>query len=189
MEIKKVQRLAVFDLDDTIYVGNSHFSILNDYYHTKFFTSVPMRMLGKLFPSLRLQLINYFYHRIPQSVRRTYTMPCRGDVMALIHQQRVCGAEIVIASNAPKDLLYAASKKFQIPIISAGVGEKLFRIKKSFDYQTLFVCTDNKTDLDLLSAADYAVVTCKRKNKDFFQKRLPNKNITFSYQDDWVKDR
>ena len=62
--MKKVVKLAVFDLDDTIYNGNSHFLLLNNYYKTNFFTSIFIRVLGKISQRGRMVICNKFYDYI-----------------------------------------------------------------------------------------------------------------------------
>lgn len=180
-----VDQLAVFDLDDTLYIGNSHFALLNEYFHTKCFTSIPIRLLGKFCPSLRMAICNWSYQRIPQSVRKGFTLPSRQEVMELLHQKKKQGYKVVIVSNAPEDLLFAATQKFRLPALSAPFSGKAKVLQDHFEYRKLFVCTDNKTDLDLLYLADEAVLTCGVKAHKFFMSKLSNKNYQFI--DDWRK--
>lgn len=43
---KCVEKVAVFDLDGTLYHKNSHIEILNYYYNTSFFTSILFRIFS-----------------------------------------------------------------------------------------------------------------------------------------------
>lgn len=181
--MEHVEKLAVFDLDDTLYVDNSHFAILNTYYHTHFFTSIPMRALGKFFPVLRLRFINLFYKRIPHNYRQHFLLPYRQDVLALLNKRKRAGDRVVIVSNAPIDLLQAAARDLNVEYISARVSRKAVSVQENFMYKHLFVCTDNKTDIDLLNIADEAIITCRRKDKTFFCNSLHNSNYSFYFRD------
>lgn len=63
--------------------------------------------------------------------------------------------------------------------LEADCAAKSVVLTSNFCYEKLLVCTDNKTDIDLLKLADEAVVTCKQRDINFFINRLPNKDITF----------
>lgn len=178
-----VEKLAVFDLDDTLYVDNSHFVILNTYYCTHFFTSIPIRALGKFLPALRLRIINIFYKRIPCDYRQHFLLPYRQDILTLLKKKEKAGYKAVIVSNAPIDLLRAAALDLHIEYISAEVGRKAISVQKNFSYKHLFVCTDNKTDIDLLSIADEAIITCRKKDEAFFCNALHNSNYSFYFRD------
>lgn len=175
----QVNKLAVFDLDDTIYDGNSHFMLLNMYYNTSFFTSIPIRILGRFFPKLRMLICNKFYSYVPLNVRKTYELPYRDDVMNLFHQKQNEGWMIVIASNAPDDLLQNAANHLNVRAFRADFSQKATVISENFNYRKLFVCTDNKTDIDLLQLADEAVITCKEKDIPYFENKLKHENISF----------
>lgn len=181
--MEHVGKLAVFDLDDTLYIGNSHFEILNTYYSTRFFTSIPVRALGKFFPKMRLKFINLFYKRIPREYRQHFLLPYRQDVLRLFNKKKQFGDRVIIVSNAPIDLLQAAARDLGVEYVSANVGEKAVTVQKMFDFKQLFVCTDNKTDIDLLSISNEAIITCKKKDQAFFCKVLPNVNYHFFFHD------
>ena len=181
--MENVEKLAVFDLDDTLYIDNSHFAILNTYYHTQLFTSIPMRALGKIFPALRLRFVNLFYNRIPRTFRQHFLLPYRQDVLTLLKERQKAGDKVIIVSNAPIDLLQAAARDLNVEYISAKVKEKAISVKKNFNYKYLFVCTDNKTDIDLLSIANEAIITCRKKDKAFFCNSLLNSNYSFRFRE------
>lgn len=177
-KIKK-EKIAVFDLDDTLYSGNSHFAILNHYYNTKFFTSISARFLGKFFPALHLKVAYYFYHRIPQADKCKFKLPYRIDVLNLFKQKQQAGYHVVIVSNAPQELLKTAADELDAEWLKAGIGGKADCLKNNYVFGTLFVCTDNKTDLDLLNIADEAVITCPMRHRNFFNAKLKHKNYKF----------
>ncbi len=173
------EKIAVFDLDDTLYAGNSHFSILNQYYDTSIFTSIVMRAIGKIFPKLHLQLAYYFYNRIPTDYRNNFKLPYRINVIKLLKEKEQEGYYVIIISNAPLELLKTAGESLQVECIRAGIGEKLLSLKSKFSFEKLFVCTDNTTDLDLLNIADEAIITCPPRKRDFFIKKITHKNYKF----------
>ena len=177
--MKKVSKLAVFDLDDTLYDGNSHFMLLNAYYKTTFFTSIFMRILGRLLPGVRMLICDYFYYRIAGSIRRNFSLPYRPDVMQLLHKKQQGGWTAVIVSNAPDDLLQGAAARLKLQALRAGFNQKARVVRDCFEYEEIFVCTDNKTDIDLLELADEAVITCRSRDNEYFTKRLGNKKIEF----------
>ena len=176
---KQVDNLAVFDLDDTIYDGNSHFALLNYYYHTKIFTSFVMRAFGKIFPSLYMKLCYWAYNKIPQSDRYGFVLPYRQEVIKLMHEKLNAGYALVIVSNAPADLLQTAGDMLNVLAIRAEFGGKAEVVAERFCYKRIFVCTDNKTDIDLLKIADEAVITCKKEDRRYFEKRLNGKKYQF----------
>lgn len=178
----KIEKLAVFDLDDTIYDGNSHFSIVNSYYKTGFFTSIFMRMIGRLSIKLRLYITNMFYERIPASYRCGFKMPLRQDVVGLLREKQTEGYAVIIVSNAPKDLLDSAMERLKIKAYSADFFGKAKLVKSICTYQKLFVCTDNKSDMDLLKIADEAVITCRYKDKEYFRQKLDKNNYSFLFK-------
>jgi|GEM_PF-3339333 len=178
-----VEKLAAFDLDDTLYMGNSHFEILNAYYNTHFFTSVFMRAFGKFFPNTRLKFFNLFYNRIPNEFRHRFLLPYRQDVIRIFNEKKRSGYKMIIVSNAPLDLLMSAARNLNVEYISAETSKKSIAIQERFVFEYLFVCTDNKTDLDIISMANEAVITCRKKDKDFFSRSLPEKNVRFCFND------
>lgn len=176
-----ITKLAVFDLDDTLYQSNSHFSILNQYYHTHFFTSVPIRALGKFFPKVRLWFINLFYQKIPINYRQHFLLPYRRDVLHILEEKRAEGYIAIIVSNAPGDLVKAPAADLKMDYLLAGVNQKANELEKRYKYEKLFVCTDNKTDLDLLSIADEAVLTCRKKDVKFFNRKMASYHCKYKF--------
>ena len=159
-KIKK-EKIAVFDLDDTLYKGNSHFLCLNEFYRTSIFTSILARLLGKFFPIIHLRIVNYFYDKLPYEYKCIFKLPYRNEVIRLFKSKQQDGYQVVIVSNAPIELIKNAADDLQVEWLKAGIGEKSVCLQEKIACQELFVCTDNKTDLDLLNIADEAVITCK----------------------------
>lgn len=173
------EKIAVFDLDDTIYLGNSHFLILNQYYNTNIFTSIIARIMGKFFPRIHLNLAYYFYNKIPQEYKNNFRLSYRMDVMELFKEKSKNGYYMIIISNAPNELLQTVARDLGTDWIRSEIGKKALCLKDRFVYKHLFVCTDNTTDLDLLNIADEAVITCPLRRRDFFVKKVIHKNYKF----------
>ncbi len=175
----KENKIAVFDLDDTLYHGNSHFAILNQYYQTKIFTSILARILGKLFPIIHLKIAYYFYNRIPLKNKCSFTLPYRHEVKKLFMLKRQAGYHMIILSNAPLELLSKAASDLDVDWIKAEVGKKSEALMARYEYKELFVCTDNVTDLDLINIADEAVITCLPRKRKFFRDKVTCKKYSF----------
>lgn len=176
---KQIEKLAVFDLDDTLYTKNSHYSILHEYYHTNFFYSILFRALNRFFPKIAMDLAYWLYNRIPEDIKENFSLPFRPDVMDLLMQKQYEGYYPIILSNAPIELLKHASELLNLEYYRADAYEKATMLQKCFDYDYLFVCTDNKSDANLIDIADEAILTCKPRIKPFFIKRLKMRNYQF----------
>ncbi|WP_026765889.1 haloacid dehalogenase-like hydrolase [Selenomonas ruminantium] len=175
----KNDKIAVFDLDDTLYQGNSHFLCLNEFYKTKIFTSIIARCFCKFFPIAYLRFANYLYDKIPYEYRSTFKLPYRNEVIKLFKKKQKTGYQMLILSNAPIELLKTAANELHVDYLKAGIGEKSRCLHAEFEYQELFVCTDNMTDIDLLNIANEAVITCRPSKRGFFTKRVKCKNYKF----------
>ena len=173
------KKIAVFDLDDTLYNGNSHFAILNQFYRTKLFTSILARGIRKLFPTLYLKIAYYYYDKIPNNYKCSFKLPYRNEVLNLFKAKKEDGYHVIVISNAPIELLKTAAKDLQVDWLRAGIGKKSNCLVEQFDFQELFVCTDNITDLDLLNIADEAVITCKVSKRKFFINHVKCKKYKF----------
>lgn len=173
------EKIAVFDLDDTLYIGNSHIEILCKYYRTELFKSIFFKIIGKLFPEFERKILNYLYQKIGVSVKENFTLNFNEDVLNILQEKKREGYLILIVSNAPEELLINAAKNLNVEYLSAPPYLKGDVLKQEYSYKYLFVCTDNKSDLDLLLLSDDAVITCKNRHKPFFEKKLKNKKYYF----------
>lgn len=171
--MKYFDKIAVFDLDDTLYKGNSHIEWLCSYYGTSFFKSLFFRAIGRLAPWLQRYIIWELYERVDDKKKKDFILPFRKPVIDILREKQKEGFHPVIVSNAPLQLLVNAASVLQIEFLSAKVNNKGKQFTSAYRYDELFVCTDNKTDLDLIMIADQAVIPCKKKNCCFFRKRLP----------------
>lgn len=172
-------KIAVFDLDDTLYIGNSHIEFLCKHYNTIFFKSIMFKALGKLLPSIQHKIMFFLYDRIDSISKEKFLLNFRPSVISLLKQKKLAGFHPIILSNAPRQLLINAANKLGVDYISADVSEKSSALLEVYKYNTLFVCTDNKTDIDLIELADETVITCKIKNRKYFIKNIKTKKYKF----------
>lgn len=150
-----IRKIAVFDLDGTLWKVNSHYELLNLYYKTKFFTSFFYRSLCKFFPMIGIKMRDVFFHKIPDLFINTVDFKFNERVVNLLQQKRNEGYEPVIVFVAPREIIVAnAAKRLACSYLCAGVGEKLKMLSGFYKWDELFVCTDNTTDSDLLCASD-----------------------------------
>ena len=77
----------------------------------------------------------------------------------------------VIVSNAPVEIVMKAAQRLGIPFIRADVCKKLETLKTIYDFNKLFVCTDNIEDIDLISAADDFEIVQTKNNFKFFKEK------------------
>lgn len=175
-----VDKLAVFDLDDTLYISNSHIEILCKFYNNEFCKSWMFKVIGKVLPLLQRWGMYYFYNRIPSEYKKNFILPFNKNVINLLEKKRLEGFHTIIISNAPLELIENAAKELKLNYIQAKPYKKASVLKDKYHIiQEIFVCTDNKSDIDILKVADSAVITCKHKNIDFFKERLKGRNFEF----------
>ena len=178
-------KIAIFDLDDTLYDGNSHIEWLCYYYNTSFFKSIIFRAIGKVFPLIHDYIIWKLYELVDDYKKTDFSLPFRQPILKLLREKKEEGFFIVVVSNAPTQLLKNAAQILQVDYLRTEVGEKSLIFQNNYQYKELLVCTDNKTDIDLLLLANFAIITCKRKNQRYFEKRLNTQSKKFMlYEDD-----
>ena len=171
---KFCKKVAVFDLDGTIYLGNSHIEFLCREYNTKILKSLLYRFVMHFFPNINNQIIWWLYERKREQTQG-FVLPYNDKVIDLLKKKQSDGFDVVIISNAPIELIINAAEDLRLKFIRADVGKKSLELQKYYTYNELFVCTDNKTDIDLLRIADEAVVIAKKRDLNFFKKRIEGK--------------
>lgn len=164
-----MKKLAVFDLDGTLYSKNSHIEILSKYYNTNYYNTLICKILFKFFPVIMLKYLNYKYERIPLHIKETFLLPFRKSALKLLEEKRSAGYKIKIISNAPYLLIKNAAKILNVEFAKAQICRKS-EILLSEKYDFLFVCTDNITDIDLLEIADEQYIYINEKTKKYFKK-------------------
>ena len=168
-----VDKLAVFDLDGTLWEKNSHIDLLNQYYHPLRFDGLPAKIFRKSFANAYHYLIHSFYQRIPKEIVSKYQPKFRDSALQLLWEKRGEGYLPIIISSAPKELIFSAAQRLQVSWMRAEIGCKERDLLLYFSYNRLFVCTDNQTDIRLLDLADEKVIYVTIKTKPFFKERYP----------------
>lgn len=172
-------KIAIFDLDDTLYKGNSHIEWLCWYYNTSLFKSILFKVIGKCLPAIQRIIMWKLYNKAPMNSKANFTLPFRMEIVKLLQEKKKNGYHIVIVSNAPKELIRNAASILKVEFINAEIGKKAKTFKSIYHFNKLFVCTDNKTDLDILKISDSSIIICKKKDYSFYLKKLSNKNLNF----------
>lgn len=165
-----VEKLAVFDLDGTLWDKNSHYEILNAYFKTHFFTSLAFRCFNHIFRKLGYAHICKKYEKIPKDFILSFDLPFNEERLRLLREMQDGGYFCIIVTNAPYEIAKRAGERLGIPFIKAPVSGKLVALEKKYAYKKLFVCTDNIEDIDLLSAADFYEIVFTKRNCPFFEK-------------------
>lgn len=175
MENKKyISKLAVFDLDGTLWEPNSHIDIVNKYYKTTIFSSPLYKAYSKIFPKGYLKLLNKKYKKIPKDYIVSYKPVFRESALTLLEQKKNDGYLMLIASNAPVEIVETAANRLSLDFIRADASQKYDAICRKYQFDYLLVCTDNKSDWDLLEKADKSVIYTHKRNKKFFVKHYPD---------------
>ena len=179
MNRRYCEKIAVFDLDGTLYKDNSHIEILCSYYETNFFKRVPFIALGKISSKIQLKIMNLMYERIPCEIREKFILQFSPMVLKILKEKIDKGYFPLILSSAPFDLIKSAADCLKIEFYQCVAGKKSDALLQRFRFNQLFVCTDNRTDLELINLADEAVITAKKKHRDFFVKKIKGGNYIF----------
>lgn len=166
------EKIAVFDLDGTLWNFNSHYEILNLFYKTKFWTSYFYRAVNKFVPSAGILFRDFFYRRIPDEFVSGVRLPFNEEIVALLEKKRSEEFYILIISNAPADVIISnAAARLSCDWMRSEIGEKFMTLRHKFDFRELFVCTDNVSDFDLVQNATSYCLIPRKSVKKFYQKR------------------
>lgn len=176
---KYFEKIAVFDLDGTLYHKNSHIEILKYYYNTSFFNSIFFRIFSIFCPRLHLKIMNIFYNHIPDNVKNSYILDFNDKILHFFYEYRRKGYKTVIISNAPYELVQNAAHKLETSFLKSTSSRKANILLENYQFKKLFVCTDNKSDIDILSLSDEAVIIAKNKDKKYYDKVLQGHRYFF----------
>jgi len=161
-----LRKLAVFDLDETLYKCNSHVEIVR-VYHGVNFNNLFFKFVSRLFPSLHILWLNSYYNNIPESYIFDYKFTLNSKAVQILDVKLKEGFEVVIISNAPSILVKAAGARFNVNYFYTLPYMK-HKPLVNIDYDYLFVCTDNFSDINILEMANEKVIFCKDKHKKRF---------------------
>lgn len=163
------EKIAVFDLDGTLWKYNSHIEILNAYYHTHFFTSLIFRGISHFFRPQMYRLLCHLYKQIPKEFSLCFELPFDNDIVNLLRKMESEDWFVILVTNAPYEIAFHAAERLNIPFLQAPIGYKKETLDNSFSYKTLFICTDNTEDLDLIEASSSRKLIFTKYNTPFFK--------------------
>lgn len=146
--------IAVFDLDGTLWAENSHLYVLNQYYKTTFFTSICFKFLYKIFPGKMQTYIDRKIEPVSKDFIGGLNYTYNDEVLKLLRKKENECDKVLIITNAPLQIVDYAEKVFNVTALHASIGKKLTVLREYCEYTVLFVCTDNRSDRDLLRASN-----------------------------------
>ncbi len=167
-----IPKIAVFDLDGTLWRINSHLSILNEYYQTHLFTSLGAKIVSKVSYHFFEKILYRYYAEIPQEFIENFNPPFQESALRILNKSREAGFVPLIVSNAPCEIVCQAAKRLKMDYLCAKRGKKAKEFEANYRYNVLMVCTDNKTDCDLLNIAEIRIIY-PYKNRYFFKRKYP----------------
>lgn len=163
------EKLAIFDLDGTIWKENSHTDIVDKYYGIKA-NSLLMKLYRHMLPDIYMKWLNYKFDKIPSLYIQKYKPTLNMQVIDLIKEYQKEGWKCIIISNAPQRIVDMAEKRFLIKAYHGAISNKS-QILKRMNYAKLNVITDNISDYDLIAKADYSIIIMTEYNKRYFIKK------------------
>lgn len=165
------KKVAIFDLDGTLWKQNSHMAITAKYYKFSCIKKIYNKFFAYLSPNEHLMYINRLYKNIPHDFINSYNPTFRSSILELLKIKQDCGYKVLIISNAPKEIVALAAKRLEVDYLRADIGNKASALTHYCNCDTVFVCTDNRTDVDLLDIADEIVICASGRKKNFFKQR------------------
>lgn len=162
------EKIAIFDLDGTLWKENSHIEILNSYFNTKFYSSFLYRGISHFFRKQMYKFICEKYKKIPKNYSLNFELPFNQEILQLLNEMQSEGWFILIISNAPYEIAFHASERLNVPFLSAPIGKKKEVLDENYSYNHLFVCTDNPDDIDLIKISEKRRLIWTKYNTDFF---------------------
>lgn len=172
--MEKVEKLAVFDLDGTIWKINSHFDIIRKYYGYGNIWHWIVRLYGRISMGRQMEYLFKIYNFIPSNYIDNYCPDFRESAISLIKGCANEGYQIIIVSNAPEKIVRNAANRLSIPYFRSEVGKKYEDVYARYSFGKLLVCTDNKMDIDLLQHADVKYIYITKSTKRFFKNKFKN---------------
>ena len=167
------EKIAVFDLDGTLWIENSHMDILNQFYHTKRYDNLINRMINHFFPRSYLRHLYNKYGKIPLTFIEDYKPHFLKKSMRLVTDCINDGYFVIIISNAPEEIVISAASRLSLPYLRTDRANKYKELSRNYEYGKLLVCTDNLSDADLLTHADIKIIYTQSSTEGYFKKRFP----------------
>ncbi|MCI9500397.1 MAG: haloacid dehalogenase-like hydrolase [Hungatella sp.] len=163
-----INKMAVFDLDGTLWDVNSHIDIINKYYNKRLADNICIKVFRRIFPSVYMRYLNFLFDKIPDNFVKYYTPDLNDRVMDLWNDLKGQGYRLIIVSNAPERLINNASIRLKVECFHAEIAKK-DELVGAFAYDYLWVVSDNCTDYNLMKMADKSTVILNKYNKAFFE--------------------
>lgn len=167
------EKIAVFDLDGTLWMENSHIDILNQFYHTQRYNSLLSRIINRFFPGLYMRHLFSRYERISPEFIDQYKPHFLGKSIELVD---ACAREryfVIIISNAPIEIVINAANRLSLPYLRTDHANKYRELLENYEFKELLVCTDNLSDTDLLIHADTKIIYTQPSTERYFNRRFP----------------
>lgn len=159
--------LIVFDLDGTLWTVNSHIDLVEKYMHHHFFSSRIGKMLYLVNSNFFMALLNMQFKKVPDEYIDNYLPELRNNIVDMLRKNQ---NNSIIITNAPDRIAKRAHEIFNVPVYTAGTGNKLGVLKTlDYEWEYLTVVTDNLTDSDLIKNANRAYIITTEKRKKQFQ--------------------
>lgn len=83
-----MEKIAVFDLDGTLYEENSHIEILSKFYKTNIYKSLILKIFYKIFPKYTLKILKKQYDLIPSNFKKNFILPFRESALKLLEKKK-----------------------------------------------------------------------------------------------------
>jgi phosphoserine phosphatase len=166
-------QICIFDLDGTLWEVNSHIDILNRHFGTHIFDSYFAKIFRKFFPVIFQIVIDSLYDKyIGEEEVKDYAPTFRKSAMEIMSHEIELGNSVVIASNAPKEIVESAAKRLGVNSYRFPIGKKheiIGLLNNKYDH--IKVVTDNISDISLLQYADEYVIYVNDKTKRIFERK------------------
>lgn len=168
-----MDRLAVFDLDGTLWKENSHSDIINKYYNYNAIQIFMSKIFNRITPHRYMKWLNTKFDGIPDDFVSMYNPTVDVRTLQMLENYKISRWNVCIISNAPLRIVKMAERRFGVCGYHAEIGNKS-GVLDTLKYDELNVVTDNVSDLDIIKKADKAFVVITEKNRNYFLQYIRN---------------